>query len=374
MKKGHRRTACARLPFQVDRANRKNLSNQVADGLREAIATGYFRPGDFLPNLEDMAKQLGVSLRVPREAIECLKKEGAVNPRPCIGCQVMARRETLWRGKVLFICTDDDEVSYYTGMVIGELRKRLAGEGYLLSCVSGMVKASGRTDYALLGPALSQHADFAIVLGCFPTVFRMLSKAGIPFAVIGNTPVKPMPHFVGCIPYDNEPAFRELVACCLKTGVRTVEQVDFEMSRTVDASRLCKAAGISLKRVIIPPKRGVGWLEGIIRAASEHFHARLAEGAPLPDLLFFAEDFVAFGALPAIEASGMEIPGGLKIVTCAQRGYEPVFPMSLARILTDPREHGAALANYAISYLENGTSPPDMALRPTFVAGATLSI
>ena len=361
-----------KLPFQVDRASRRNLSEQVADGLREAIVTGYFRPGDFLPNLDEMAKQLGVSMRIPREAIECLKKEGVVNPRPCIGCQVMARRDTLWRGKVLFICTDDDEVSYYTGMVIGELRKRLAEKGYLLSCVSGMVKASGKTDYALLGPALAMHADFAVVLGHYPTVFRMLSRSGIPFAVIGNTPMKAMPNLVGTIPYDNEPAFRELVACCRKVGIQTVEQVDFEMSRTVDASRLCKEAGISLKRVIIPPKRGIGWLEGIVRAASEHFHARIANGTPLPDLLFFAEDFVAVGALPALEASDIDIPGELKIVTCAQRGYEPVFPMSLARILTDPREHGAALANYAINYLESGIQPPDISLRPAFVAGDTL--
>ena len=360
------------LPFRIDRGSRTNLAEQMADGLREAIVTGFYRPGDFLPNLQVMARQLGVSMRIPREAVEMLKREGLLDPRPCIGCKVLSKSDVYWRGKVLFICTDEDEVSYYTGMVVGELRRRLADSGYLLSCVSGMLKSSGRPDYSLLGPTLAQRVDFAIVLGVFPGVFRMLSKAGIPFAVVGNSPMRELPNFIGRIPYDNEPAFHGLVADCLRAGVKTVEQVDFEMSKTVDATRLCREVGISLKRVIIPPKRGIGWLEGIVRSSSEYFHKRLSEDGPLPDLFFFAEDLVALGALPAFEASGIDIPGRVKIATCAQLGFGPVFPKPLAKVLTNPREHGAVLARYAIDYLEGRQPDAKAALSPSYVPGDTL--
>ena len=60
------------LPFRIDRGSRTNLAEQMADGLREAIVTGFYRPGDFLPNLQVMARQLGVSMRIPREALEML--------------------------------------------------------------------------------------------------------------------------------------------------------------------------------------------------------------------------------------------------------------------------------------------------------------
>ena len=359
------------LPFRIDRASRRNLSDQVADGLREAIATGFFKPGDILPNLDEMSRQLGVSLRIPREAIERLKCEGLVNPRPSVGCQVLAKREMMWRGRVLFICTDEDEVTYYVGSMIASLRRILADNGYLLSCVSGMVKSSGKVDYALLGPALLQHVDFAFVLGHFPAVFRILSRSSISFAVIGNTLVE-MPFLVGQIMYDNVPSFKALIERCVDAGVRTVEQVDFELSRTVDATAQCKEAGIGIRRVIVPPKKGIGWLEGIIRASSEYFRSRLSSGEKFPDLLFFAEDFVAFGALPALEAAGVRIPEDVKVVTCAQLGYEPVFPKTLDRILTNPREHGVALANYAITLLGGGKAPKDVTLRPSYVRGTTI--
>ena len=361
----------AELPFRIDRASRQNLSNQVADGLREAIATGFFKPGDILPNLDEMSRQLGVSLRIPREAVERLKCEGIVNPRPGVGCQVLAKREMMWRGRVLFICTDEDEVTYYVGSMIASLRRILADNGYLLSCVSGMVKSSGKVDYALLGPALLQHADFAFVLGYFPEVFKLLYRSSIPFAAIGNTSVE-IPGFAGLIKYDNEPAFKALVERSVAAGVKTVEQIDFEFSRTVDATAQCEAAGISINRVIIPPKKGIGWLEGIMRASSEYFRSRLFAGEKLPDLLFFAEDVVAFGALPALEAAGVRIPEDVKVVTCAQLGYEPVFPKTLDRILTNPREHGVVLADYVISFLGSGKAPENVTLRPSYAPGETM--
>ena len=117
------------LPFRVYRNIAENLSDQVADGLRQAIMTGYYRKGEALPNLDEIAAALGVSLRIPREAIAKLAAESLVSPRPRLGCIVLGRRESLWRGRVLAITTDFAEGSFHSSVLLGELRRRLAAAG-----------------------------------------------------------------------------------------------------------------------------------------------------------------------------------------------------------------------------------------------------
>ena len=53
-------------PFKVFRSNRESLVSQVMDGLRRAMATGFYRHGDILPRAKDMAACLGVSFTVMR--------------------------------------------------------------------------------------------------------------------------------------------------------------------------------------------------------------------------------------------------------------------------------------------------------------------
>jgi hypothetical protein len=53
--------ASYRLPFRIDRQAGKTLTAQVADGLREAILTRRFKPGNTLPTKLEMAAELGVN-------------------------------------------------------------------------------------------------------------------------------------------------------------------------------------------------------------------------------------------------------------------------------------------------------------------------
>ena len=39
----------ARVPFRIDRMRPRALVRQMTDGLRDAIVTGYYKPGDRLP-------------------------------------------------------------------------------------------------------------------------------------------------------------------------------------------------------------------------------------------------------------------------------------------------------------------------------------
>ena len=68
--------SCVRLPFSVDRSSRIKLPYQVADGIRSAIYSGFWKPGDRLPSSREMKELLGVSVRAPLEAFQILAKEG----------------------------------------------------------------------------------------------------------------------------------------------------------------------------------------------------------------------------------------------------------------------------------------------------------
>ena len=77
-----------KLPFSIERQRRGDLAGQIADALREAISTGYWRPGDILPPIRELAQRLEVGRVNVERAIARLSEEGLLNPRPKVGCVV----------------------------------------------------------------------------------------------------------------------------------------------------------------------------------------------------------------------------------------------------------------------------------------------
>ncbi|OAM79979.1 GntR family transcriptional regulator [Devosia elaeis] len=69
------------------------LVGQVAEALRDAIATGPYKPGDKLPSEARIAEQHGVSRTVVREAIASLRSDGLVEPRRGAGVFVLEPAE-----------------------------------------------------------------------------------------------------------------------------------------------------------------------------------------------------------------------------------------------------------------------------------------
>lgn len=91
------------IPFSLDHTASANLSAQLADGLRDAIVSGYYRKGETLPTIVELARALGTSVQVPRKAIAALASENLVSPRRGVGCVVVGRRQSVWKGRVLGI-------------------------------------------------------------------------------------------------------------------------------------------------------------------------------------------------------------------------------------------------------------------------------
>ena len=50
--------------FTIDKKRWGTLCDQIADGFRNAIATGVYHPGDRLPGMRELAVHFDVSIRV----------------------------------------------------------------------------------------------------------------------------------------------------------------------------------------------------------------------------------------------------------------------------------------------------------------------
>jgi DNA-binding GntR family transcriptional regulator len=68
---------------------RRSLHDKLAEGLRDAIVAGEFRPGQKLPEL-DLCARFGVSRTPMREALKVLATEGLVTLTPNRGASVAA--------------------------------------------------------------------------------------------------------------------------------------------------------------------------------------------------------------------------------------------------------------------------------------------
>ena len=326
----------ADVPFSVERSAAGSLSKQMTDGLREAIVSGHCKPGDVLPTILEWSNLLGVSIRVPEAAVSALAKEGLITVRKGSGCIVNPRRQSVWNGRVLVVVPDGDHV-YYQNVLVGRIRARIGAAGYMFAQVTVVRKKNGRYDFRQLAHDLKAKPDFALLVENRPEIERILSKSGVAFGVFGRTRCA-LPGCVANFRRDNNAAVPDIVAHCERSGVRRILQVSKETGGHFDAVPHLREFGFEADEWRTPVLFDFGRAEGAARGALAAFRDRFArEGRGwLPDLLVFTDDFVASGALLAMLMEGVSIPGDVKVVSLANKGIGPVYPVSLTRVENDP--------------------------------------
>jgi DNA-binding LacI/PurR family transcriptional regulator len=359
-----------RLPFKIDRKLPGDLVSQLTDGLRGAIDSGFFKPGDTLPTLKDLAIACNTSLRVPREAIERLKQEGLVNVRRSLGCMVIGRRERQWLGHVLFVIADADG-SYYTSVLAGEMQRRMLNAGYLFTRMS-VSRLCRSTDAAALATILQHNISLAVVFqDKTGAIVRKLAHMQVPFIEITSNKT-PSASSSGIIHFAREAAVPEFVRLCQKHDVRRILQVGMDESGALDLAQDFAAVGIDVEKADLPAKSGIGRLELIQRASLQYFLSRLKSGRGIDaDLVFFTDDFLTMGALQVFLSAGLRIPEDLRIVTFSNAGFGPVFSKPFTRIEMNAKTHGALAADYLLEHLRKGTLPSGAALPSVYREGDT---
>lgn len=360
-----------RIPFEMDRAQRGTLAEQLADGLRKAIHAGVYRKGDRLPTVRDLVARFGVSSRVPVAAFKILSDEGLVDAVPHRGCTVRALRSPVWKGHVLCIIPSGD-FSYSVAMLAGCIRSALNGAGYLLTQVTVPRAENGSLDMGLLDYALQQHVDFAVLLGDSRRLVARLDRAGVPFVSQAFEDYDSRKMCRGVYVNDMCAAYRQFAACCRTRKDKRVICVVKRPGESGMVAEVLGNAGIASEEWCLNPKRqGRGRLEILRRTAFNAFESRLAEGREwLPDVFFFNDDYMATGAMTALCVHGVRFPQDVRIATVVNVGNAPVFPGGFDRFEFDQEKCGGMIADAVLAFLSGKGTPLRLKLPAEFLHSA----
>ena len=354
------------IPFKLDRNNRVNLPEQLANGFRMAIKSGYYRQGERLPSFSEIVKELDVSIRAPRDAMKLLIDENLVRSRPRIGCEVLARGEKVWKGRVLGVMCAAYEGSYYVSILVGAIRRAIIAAGYSFIPVTIDRQRNGKPDFSQLDAMMKEPVDFAIAVYPDGATSKRLVKYKVP--TLAYVDVQET-EGLDSIRFFNIRDMIEMAKKVRPSGIRKVLLAEYaEMPFVADV--LVKH-GVEVERLKVKPKEGFGYLEDIKRKALSSLRKRLSERTNLPDLILFTDDFVAFGGLMALAELQIRVPQDVKVLTMANKGFAPVFPVSLAQVVIDPQANGAAIADAALARLEGRRSSLPLP-KPVFVHGDSL--
>ena len=362
------------VPFSIGRNKAGSLSEQMAYGIRQAIASRFYKPGDVLPTILEWSKLLNVSIRVPEAAVAALVRDGLITAQKGVGCIVNAQRQDVWRGRVLVIMPDGDYV-YYLNMLTGRLRTLLTKAGYLYTQVTVPQESHRVYDLRQLGHEVEMRPDFTLLLNSSSSIERRLSKSGVRFGVYG----KKRCGLQGCVTNmrcDVESSVAKFVRHCKKAGVKSVLQVSKTTGGYFDAVPELREVGILADEWRVEPWPGCGRTESVQRGALAAFRDRFAkEGRRwLPDLLVFTDDYLASGALPAMLMAGVGIPRDVKVVSLANAGHGPVYPMPITRIEVDPLAHGEAIAETLLAVLDGRKPRRRNTITSEYVVGDTFPL
>ena len=341
------------LPFTINHNLAANLSDQVADGLRQAILSGYYRSGEALPKFADIAKALGVSMRIPREAVAQLAAENLVSPRPRVGSIVLGAKEMLWKGQILAIVSDRGEGSFHASIMLGEMRRQFVAAGYLFTSAAITRLPHGGCDMSYLDLVLRQHFDFIFPLHCPASVYRRLDGLGIRWARLeGLASDSPNASFLG-----------DLTPFLEQCSARRIRKVLLASYGSLDLYRDLKArfiaAGLRVESHRAYAIDSPIYLEQLERESMRYFLRRFRRPRETwPDLILWADDFLAFGGLTALQELGVRIPDDVYAVTLANKGFGPVYPRTLTRFEFDSVETGRLAALNVLSRLKGADPGP----------------
>ena len=362
-----------KLPFSVSRDDARSLVDQVADGLRQGIVSGYWGVGDEIPSTRELVPLLGVSVIVTKAAIARLAAEGYITARLGMKTIVRDRGEKQWLGNVLFVYHAAN-VGYFQTAFAEELRTRLNREGYLFTRATISTDDSVRvTDYSLIKAALARKADLAVAFTARRDIYHHLARSGVPYALALQTGELPS-GAVGMTRLDDASAMRALAEACRAAGVRRAVSVYWNWKSDGDAvSPFFRDADIAASRLLLKPDTSQGRLLGIERAGVAGFDRLVKSGRLDRDALyFFADDYLARGAITAMFAAGLKAPEDMRLATWSNCGLGPVYLRELSRMEMNPTDAGKTVTKAALEYLHSGRYPANTSVAPRWIEGRTM--
>jgi len=361
-----------KIPFAINRDDSRSLLDQVTDGLREAIMCGYYVPGDVLPSSNELVPLLGVSRIVTQNALARITAEGLITSRVGVRSVVRDRGAKQWRGRVVFVCPEGDE-NYAQTVMAGVLRDRLTEAGYLFSQVCVPQTEPSHYDFARLDVALAQSVDIIVTMFARPAILARLARQKVPYAVFGEFEKLP-PSAVGGTWLNFNLAMPDFAAACRAQGVEEVVEL-YNWSMMGDVKPALAQVGIPVRKVKVRLKGAGLSLLDVKRAGMEAVTNLIAEmsSGNSARVYFFADDYLASGALAALSYAGLKAPEDIQLATFANKRLGPIYPRELSRMEFDANHAGEVLSDAVLAYLKTGVYPSGSVVGPVWIAGETMN-
>ena len=356
-------------PFKVERMAGSTLVEQVVGGIRQAIVSGVYKPGDVLPSLSDLAEHLGVSRIVTRHAIRKLADERLIDARPSAGCVVLDSKEQYWKGRVLLVRRNNG-CQYYSNVFESALCGHLAKDRWLCISASVIGASCGRpADISEIKAMAASPVNLAIVLFDNPAAEKFLSESRIPFVVLGDKMSCRLRGCKGYLHYDRTAQAGRFAAECLAEGVKSVLQVgtcDFD-----DVRSALRSADIACRSWLLDELPPGQTSNAYAELARDAFVEYLKSGRSLPDAFYFSDDYLCAGALAALSDAGIRAPHDVRIATWANHGNAPIYARELSRIELNPWKDAEDTYTFCRSILSNKAPDKHPVFAPEWIEGGT---
>ena len=360
------------VPFTIDKASGKGLVELTEEGLRRAILNGAYAADEVLPTQEDMAKALGVSIRVTREALAKLAEEGLVSSRGRRGTVVLPLGTRKWKGRIVYL--HSPYIGSYHFARFGEaLESEFTAGGWIFSSVTVPSPDVKDDSVDTFVAAHCRDADLVLVRGCLDYAAQAVDACNVPWIALVEKTDGNFKNYKGVAPSMMMHAVSEFVLHCRQSGVKRV--VAMNLRPRPDLEERLAHADIAYESWIVNPYDLMA-LESYPQSAMEAM-LRCYGGlgtirpAKLPDLFVFTDDYLARGALVALLSLGIRVPEDVRVVTLSNKGNAPTFPVSLARFEIDPVRCGEAVSRCILSYLAKGRLPDDVVVTYDYIKGAS---
>lgn len=369
------------LPFSIDRSSRIKLPYQVADGLRSAIQSGVWKPGERIPSVRELKAALGVSVRAPMEALQMLAGEGIITLREKCGAVVASVCQPLVKGRVLLIVPGGAQVQSVS-VLVENVRRELNAAGYLVVTTSVLREKdfvdddSDPYDLSQLEYDLKMSYSLVLLYGSPPWtdgIVRLLSSTKYPFLIAGG-PAVDASNCIGGILFDSRAAIGAFAEHCQLSNIRRVMVVRKWRSDGKNVVAALRATGAKIAFITVPQKKGRGRSETLWKVTFAAFERCFAQNGTkwLPDLLYFTDDYCFQGAVMSLMAKRIRVPQDVRIVTSTNYGMRPPFYCSITCLENNLEAQAKVISRAMLDFLDLG-HPVDkgLTLVNTYIVGET---
>ena len=362
------------VPFNLNGTD--DLTRQMADGIRSAIASGFWKPGDTLPTAAAFQKELGTGGFVPRTALRQLADEGVIILKKHVGAIVAPRKADARQQKRIAFIASGKRESYYENVHAFALQKIFEQADWELVHIqtSRFEEDADAMDLRSLKAHLEIGIDFAICFTESRSVAKMLDTAHVRYVYEGGSG-REFPNAVATInlEIESQVCMEELAAHWKLHKVKDVLVVDFEHVMPRNAIASFVQSGMRFRRLIVKPPRDRNYLQDIqqagLDAVARFFDAEKNRTNP-PGAIFFYDDYLANGGLIALAATGLRVPEDIRVATLANKGLGPVWFKPLTRLEYDPAGNASLIGDYVLKLLSGKKATPP-ALQLKFIEGKT---